>query len=295
MSSIRINTPEALKRYLQILAEESVNSAYASEVEYQKKHSPVQVLDEADPEEKEDSGDDEDPLFGDEEGGDKGGGEEDPLFGDEDGGEEGGDEPAPEEMPEDPEDDAGLDVQKQQGDAYAVKPTPMDLELGKISVEGIAGTLNLIRAGRSYKDADVAEQLRKYVESLSDAEQLAMGTFLSALRDIAVGETADEIPEPGEPAVDIKISPTGNSAGDQGQEQQQPQQAGQEQQQSQVGQQPQQPMSLVPRAGEADPEELEDTEAPIKVASQNGVQLAAHHERDMQFRQHIKELLEKSR
>ena len=150
MTNLRINTPAALKRFLEILAEESVYSAYQQEMELQTAHSEAaQALDEADPEEK-----DEDPLFGgDDEGGDEGGGDED-LGGDED------IEAAPEEEPADEEipDDAGLEKQKQQGDAFEIKPTPLDLELGKVNVEGIAGTLNLIRAGRSYKDADIAEQ-----------------------------------------------------------------------------------------------------------------------------------------
>lgn len=300
MTQLRINTPEALKRFLEILAEESVYSAYQQEMELQSAHAEAaKALDEADPEEKGDEGEEEDPLFPDEEGGgDEDAGAEDDLGLGDLGGDEDA-EAAPEEEPmEEPPDDEGLEKQKQQGDAYKIKPTPLDLELGKISTEGIAGTLNLIRAGRSFKDADVHEQLRKYIESLTDAEQLAMATFLSALRDIAVGETAGEAPDPGEPEVDIKISSTEKE----GEPRPQPQQGEQpttgevqpQPQQQQVQQVPQQP------AGEVLPmrpggEELEDTDAPIQVSKRGGVQLAAHHERDMRFRQHIREMLEQNR
>ena len=277
MTNLRINTPEALKRFFEILAEESVYSAYQQEIGLQQAHvSAGQALEEADPEDEEEE---EDPLFGDE---DEEGGDEEAAPEEEP--EEPAEEPPAEEPVEEPADDAGLEKQKAQGDAYQVKATPLDLELGKISPEGISGTLNLIRAGRSFKDADIAEQLRKYVETLSDAEQLALGTFLSAIRDIAVGETAQEAPDPSDPKVDIDISSTGEEQG-QAPEGEAP---------------PQERPAEEPVTGEAPPrgepamkrpesEDLEDTEAPIQVGRTQ--QLAAHRERDMQFRQHIRELI----
>lgn len=279
--SLRINTPEALKRFLEIVVEEATSNAYAKEKKLQQKFAE-ESLHEADPE------DEKDPLFADDdEGGDEGGGDDeggdDVLFADDDEGgddEGGGEEELDLDAPED--DGAGLEKQKQQGDAYETKPTPLDLELGKISSEGISGTLNLIRAGRSFKDANVAEELRTYIESLSDAEALALGTFLSAIRDIAVGHSAEEAPDPSDPEYDVSVKPQQQKSEDQ--PEQDPQQ--QQQQQAQPEQRPvqQDPQQQEPRRPQ--PDELEDTEAPIQVGRRN-----ENVERDQTFRNHIRELI----
>lgn len=278
MSSLRIDSPEALARFLQILTEESVYNAYQQEMELQKAYSGAKALDEADPE-----GGEEDPLFAPDDTDDTvDTGEENldsapPKGGDSETDQLGAalDEPIGNEP--NPDASSGMEKQQSQGDAYKMAATPLDLELGKVDVEGIAGTLNLIRAGRSYKDANVASQLRKYVESLSDAERLAMATFLSALRDIAVGKKAGETIEPNEPEVDIKISPTEDNKSQRDQQNQQ-----QTQQQATM----QTPVIQLPVAQV--PPDLEDTEAPIQVGKG---QLVAHRERDMEFRKYIREVI----
>ena len=45
MTTLRINTPDALKRFLEILAEESVYSAYQQEMELQQAHADAAALD----------------------------------------------------------------------------------------------------------------------------------------------------------------------------------------------------------------------------------------------------------
>jgi len=198
---------------LQIIAEEGVRSAYEKEKAYQAKMSGGKLMDEADDEE-------EDPLFG---GGDEkedgeeapaGGGEEeggetvdDADLGDMDlGGEEGdgdiesqgepGDAGVPGEAGKDPA----------QTDKVGYVQSPLELELGKISYEGIGATLNMIRAGRSFKDADVAEQLENWVTSLSEPEQLALGVFLEALKDISEGSDSSQSPDPSDPSIGVNIT-----------------------------------------------------------------------------------------
>lgn len=232
-----LNTKD-LDVYLKIIAEESVRNAYQHESDSYK-------LLEAD------------PIFGDEEeGGDEGGDEEeaggdeggadalDALAGDEGGDEGGGEEDAAAEEPE-----AEPEPQKAQ-----IRPAPLDLELGQISSDGLISTLNMIRAGRSFKEAEIATQLRNYFErQLNDSERLALATFLSALHDITSGTPADQAPEPDDENVNI-------DARDQ-EQQTQTQRPHDQTPQAQQQQPPQQQQRPAPPTGRG----VEDTSPPIQV------------------------------
>lgn len=182
----KILNENELDLFLKVLAEESVKKAYQQEL------SSALPLFEQDEEE-------EDPLFGGdekEEAGDEGkpaGDEEDPLA---DIGAEEEEEPAEEPAEEPPA--------KQPEEKVEVRPTPLTLELGEVTSDGLIATLNMVRAGRSFKEPDVAAQIKKYFEDqLNDAERLALATFLSALRDLTSGTPAEDAPEPGDENVNI--------------------------------------------------------------------------------------------
>ncbi len=299
---------EQLRNLLHIIAEESVRSAYEQEREYQDKIANGGGLDEAPEDDDEEKGDMDDAGGGD---------ENDPLFGDEpdpgQGGEDevdpeaGGEEPGGDDMGGDMDMDPAMgdeDQEKKPGDSQPTEKvgyvqSPLTLELGKVTVEGVGATLNMIRAGRSYKDADVAKELDSWFTSLSQAEQLALATFLEALKDIAEGSDATQSPDPSDPSIglqiaskdDAQIRPGGvQKAGDP--EPQQQGQAGQPQMGAQQvsdqgpggGPKAQTTMGVDP---EEDQEDLEDTDAPIMVGRRHeSVQ-------NNDFRMKIREMLSK--
>ncbi len=306
------NSVNQLRNLLSIIAEESVRSAYEQEKEYQEKIANGGGLDEApedDEEEKGDmddvGGDENDPLFGDEpdpSGAEAGGDEVDPEAGGDD---LGGDDMAGGDAGGDMDPGMGDEDQEQKaGDAPTEKvgyvQSPLTLELGKVTVEGVGATLNMIRAGRSYKDADVAQQLDSWFTSLSQAEQLALATFLEALKDIAEGSDATQSPDPSDPSIglqiaskdDAQVRPGGvQKAGDpdpqqaQGQPGQPSMQAKQTSAEGPDGTQiAQTTMGVDP---EEDQEDLEDTNAPIIVGRRHeSVQ-------NNDFRMKIREMLTK--
>lgn len=166
---MQFKSEKEFAKYLKILAEESVRLTYSK-------------LSEA-PED--------DDIFG---GEDLEGKEEDKP-------DETKQEKEPEETPEEPP------AEKPSVEKVQIRPTPLTLELGHVTADGIISTLNMIRAGRSFKEADVAGELRSYIDDhLNDSQRLALATFLSALRNITSGEAASEVPSPDDENVEIKAT-----------------------------------------------------------------------------------------
>lgn len=181
---MHFNDDKEFGQFLKALAEQSVKKTYSS------------LLTEApeDEEEAEDEGGEEDPLFGGGDEGDEEEGEEDADLADlgDELGDAGGEE-EPQEQPEEPREDK-----------VSFRPTPLTLELGEVSTDGLIATLNMIRAGRSFKEPDIASELRNYFEdNLNDSERLALATFLSGIRDVVSGMAASEAPDPGDENVKI--------------------------------------------------------------------------------------------
>jgi hypothetical protein len=256
----KIMNSSELNLFLKVLAEESVKQAYMSELS---SSSPLF---------------EEDPLFGggseggdeenkeedgDEEKADSGGGEEDPLA------DMGGDEE--EDAAAEPEPAAEPAAEPKKVEA---RPTPLTLELGEITTDGLVSTLNMIRAGRSFKEPEISAEIGKYFENqLNDSERLALATFLSALRDITSGKPAEDAPEPGDENINI-------DANDQEREEARPRRPSKpalQQQQQQNRPRPQVPSQRMSKG-------TEDTSPPIQVGPRNG-QLAE------EYRTHIRSLL----
>lgn len=198
---VKIMNSKELNIFLKVLAEESVRNAYDSEI------STSFSLFEADEEDPlfggdEEKGDEKDAGGGDT-GGDAGGDDSGDALADlgaDTGGDAGGDAGAAETPPEAP-------PQEPKKDKVNVRPTPLTLELGEVTSDGLISTLNMIRAGRSLKEPDVSAELEKYInKQLNDSERLALATFLSALRDLTSGTPAEDAPEPGDENVDISAN-----------------------------------------------------------------------------------------
>jgi len=269
-----IRNNKDLNLYLKILAEESIRKTYSQLDKVLLEAGEDDIFGGGDEEKKQ--GDD----SGDEGGGDEAGA--DALKGLMGGGDkEGGEKGA----------DAGGDMAAMGGEApkkdkVNVRPVPLTLELGKVSSQGLIATFNMIRGGHSFNDPDINTQLEEYLEQeLNDAERLALGTFLSAIRDIATGEPASEAPSPGDENVTIDAS-----------DKEKAQNAPTDVQQQQsgapgappVGQPPaappQQPLMAVDPEEEPQ-EDLEDTTPPIQVGGRR------NENTERMFRERIRNIL----
>jgi hypothetical protein len=66
-------------------------------------------------------------------------------------------------------------------------------DVNNISIENIIAKLNVIRAGKSFKDDKVKAQLTKYINALSPIEKLAMISFFKGIGQIVTGELPGEL------------------------------------------------------------------------------------------------------
>jgi hypothetical protein len=79
-------------------------------------------------------------------------------------------------------------------------------EKEKVDYYSIRNIINLIRAGDSTKDSEVAEPLEKYIMSdLSDDERILMHTFFSSVADI-MNKTGKDPRDPSDPPTSISVS-----------------------------------------------------------------------------------------
>lgn len=62
------------------------------------------------------------------------------------------------------------------------------MKKGDIEAKDIIEKLNSIRAGKSFKDKDISDSLKKYVDDMSTAEKTALFTFLKGISQIVTGE-----------------------------------------------------------------------------------------------------------
>lgn len=66
-------------------------------------------------------------------------------------------------------------------------------DVNNISIENIIAKLNVIRAGKSFKDDKVKAQLTKYINAFSPIEKLAMISFFKGIGQIVTGELPGEL------------------------------------------------------------------------------------------------------
>lgn len=80
------------------------------------------------------------------------------------------------------------------------------LRSGDVSPDDIVSKLNTLRAGRSFKDEDIAARLNEYVKSLTKAERVALLAFLKGLAQIVTGEIpAEDAVDPGDKPADVDM------------------------------------------------------------------------------------------
>ena len=80
------------------------------------------------------------------------------------------------------------------------------LKKGNVEADDIIEKLNAIRAGRSFKDEDIAKKLDEYVNSLTKAEKVALFAFLKGISQMVTGEIeVDAAMDPGDPEPDVKM------------------------------------------------------------------------------------------
>lgn len=99
-----------------------------------------------------------------------------------------------------------------------------DMQMGSITLEMIIDKFNTIRAGRSFKDKSIKQQMMTYFEKLSDEEKLSLYAFLKGISQIVSGEFTgydpvkpSDVPPGGAPAPtppegDVPPSPAPDAA-----------------------------------------------------------------------------------
>jgi hypothetical protein len=111
--------------------------------------------------------------------------------------------PAPEPAAKEQPTEQPSATQSTDDDADAMKK-------GDIKFEDIADKLNTIRSGKSFKDAEVAASMQRYIESLSSAERTALFAFLKGIAQIVTGEIpADKATEPADAPSDVSMQKKG--------------------------------------------------------------------------------------
>jgi hypothetical protein len=191
--TIRINSKASLERFLDTVILESVESAKRTLNE-----DAMQLQYEADEEKskqerQKSAKGDVDALFG-------GGGddevEQEPKQKSSDMGDESG-----EELDLDSMDMGGEDIDTSDASAEAAKAITVTQD-----VDGIVDLLNLIRSGRSLKNAEILKQLTTWIDEMSDAEKLFTVTVLSGIKDIVTaGESAEEAEDPDDAGVSVTM------------------------------------------------------------------------------------------
>lgn len=85
---------------------------------------------------------------------------------------------------------------QQQGDPNAQQKNQPQMDESGEPADQIISAINVIRSGRSFKDAPVKVELEKYLNDLDDKEKGILITFLKGLSQISSGQV------PGEQAVE---------------------------------------------------------------------------------------------
>lgn len=66
------------------------------------------------------------------------------------------------------------------------------LKKGDVTVDDVVEKLNSIRSGKSFKDENIANAMKEYIEKLSKAEKTALLAFLKGISQIVTGEISAE-------------------------------------------------------------------------------------------------------
>lgn len=93
-------------------------------------------------------------------------------------------------------------VEQQDDEAEALKS-------GDVTVENVIEKLNTIRAGKSFKDAEIKQAMESYLNDLNDAEKTALFAFLKGIAQIVGGEVeGKQALEPSDKPANVKMEKT---------------------------------------------------------------------------------------
>ena len=108
-------------------------------------------------------------------------------------------------------DSGGDDDEKRDFDAMKEPSKTMtddkeSMQKGNIQLDDVVEKLNTIRSGKSFKDSLVTQRFEEYFGSLSDAEKVAMFSFLKGIAQIVTGETEPEqASQPSDKPADVQM------------------------------------------------------------------------------------------
>jgi len=108
------------------------------------------------------------------------------------------------------------DKAKDDSDSSVSKSDPVDspqekdkIKKGEITSKDVVEKLNSIRAGKSFKDEKISNELEKYVEGLDKPEKTALFVFLKAISQIVTGEVPEEdVVDPSDDPSSVKMKKT---------------------------------------------------------------------------------------
>lgn len=111
-------------------------------------------------------------------------------------------------------DDASGDNNDDKAPSATVKADKEDIEAMKKvpDYKDIVEKLNTIRSGKSLKDPDIESTFKQYIDSLTDAEKVALFVFLKGVGQILSGEfPADAAIDPGDDPARVSMKKAGGS------------------------------------------------------------------------------------
>ena len=104
-------------------------------------------------------------------------------------------------------------------DAAGAAEKDEKLASGDIETKDVISKLNLIRAGRSFKDSAVADPMTAYVDKLDGAEKTALYAFLSGIAQIVTGESVPgTVTDPSDQPADVQMTKKATDPAQAGQE-----------------------------------------------------------------------------
>lgn len=102
------------------------------------------------------------------------------------------DEADPKQKNEEDSEQPDEETSKKPESAKDKPPVKKTKVVGTPELSDVIEQFNLVRSGRSVKDAEVKEQLKKYFNNLEDSEKIALFAFMKAFAELTSSDPAKE-------------------------------------------------------------------------------------------------------
>ena len=97
-------------------------------------------------------------------------------------------------------------TQTKEEPSQTVSDDSQKLKSGDISTDDVIEVLNIIRSGKSFKDEHIHSTLDQYIQSLSDAERVALLSFAKGIASIVSGQVpAKDVKDPSNSPANIDM------------------------------------------------------------------------------------------